>query len=53
MDTNVKAPFMCKEVVPHMINNKEGYIINIASQAALNCHANAGGYCAQNCDGGV
>ena len=46
MDTNVKGTFlMCKEVVPHMINNKEGYIINIASQAALNGYANAGVYC--------
>ena len=47
MDTNVKGTFlMSKEVVPHMINNKEGYIINIASQAALNGYANAGVYCA-------
>ena len=47
MDTNVKGTFlMCKEVVPHMIDNKEGYIINIASQAALNGYANAGVYCA-------
>jgi len=47
MDTNVKGTFlMCKEVVPHMVNNKEGYIINIASQAALNGYANAGVYCA-------
>ncbi|WP_334018787.1 SDR family oxidoreductase [Alteromonas sp. S015] len=47
MDTNVKGSFlMCKEVVPHMINNNEGYIINIASQAALNGYANAGVYCA-------
>ena len=29
-----------------MIDNKEGYIINIASQAALNGYANAGVYCA-------
>ena len=41
-----KGLFSCKEVVPHMINNKEGYIINIASQAALNGYANAGVYCA-------
>ena len=47
MDTNVKGAFlMCKEVVPHMINNNEGYIINIASQAALNGYAHAGVYCA-------
>ncbi len=37
MDTNVKGTFlMCKEVVPHMINNKEGYIINIASHKICN-----------------
>lgn len=29
-----------------MIDNCEGYIINIASQAALNGYANAGVYCA-------
>lgn len=30
MDINVKGIFfMCKEVVFYMINNKEGYIINI------------------------
>lgn len=47
MDTNVKGSFlMCKQVVPHMIENREGYIINIASQAALNGYANAGVYCA-------
>ena len=47
MDTNVKGSFlMCKQVVPHMVENREGYIINIASQAALNGYANAGVYCA-------
>lgn len=47
MDTNVKGTFlMCKYTVPAMIANREGYIINIASQAALNGYANAGVYCA-------
>lgn len=47
MNTNVKGTYlMCKEVVPEMISNQEGYIINIASQAALNGYANAGVYCA-------
>lgn len=47
MDTNVKGAYlMCKALVPTMINNKEGYILNIASQAALNGYANAGVYCA-------
>ena len=47
MDTNVKGTYlMCKAVVPGMIERKQGYIINIASQAALNGYANAGVYCA-------
>jgi 3-oxoacyl-[acyl-carrier protein] reductase len=47
MNTNVKGTYlMCRQVVPEMIDNKEGYIINIASQAALNGYANAGVYCA-------
>jgi 3-oxoacyl-[acyl-carrier protein] reductase len=47
MNTNVKGAYlMCKAVVPMMIGNKEGYILNIASQAALNGYANAGVYCA-------
>lgn len=47
MDTNVKGTYlMCKSVVPKMIENQEGYIINIASQAALNGYAKAGVYCA-------
>lgn len=47
MDTNVKGAFlMCKNVVPSMIKHKEGYVVNIASQAALNGYANAGVYCA-------
>lgn len=47
MNTNVKGAFlMSKAVSPTMIKNKEGYIVNIASQAALNGYANAGVYCA-------
>lgn len=47
MNTNVKGAFlMSKAVVPGMINLREGFIVNIASQAALNGYANAGVYCA-------
>lgn len=47
MNTNVKGVYlMCKAILPQMINNKDGYVINIASQAALNGYANAGVYCA-------
>lgn len=47
MDTNVKGAFlMSKACLPHMIEKKEGYVLNIASQAAINGYANAGVYCA-------
>lgn len=47
MDTNVKGPFLlARKVVPVMIAQQSGYIVNIASQAALNGYANAGVYCA-------
>lgn len=47
MDTNVKGAYlMSKAFVPRMIENKEGFVLNIASQAALNGYANAGVYCA-------
>lgn len=47
MDTNVKGVYLiCRAFLPKMIDNKEGYIINIASQAALNGYSNAGVYCA-------
>jgi len=47
MNTNVKGAFlMCKSIVPDMIHQREGYIVNIASQAALNGYAKAGVYCA-------
>ncbi len=47
MNANVKGVYlMARAFLPKMINNKEGYILNIASQAALNGYANAGVYCA-------
>lgn len=47
MNTNVKGAYlMSKAVLPKMIDAKEGFILNIASQAALNGYANAGVYCA-------
>lgn len=47
MDTNVKGAWlMCRAVLPTMIANRDGYILNIASQAALHGFANAGVYCA-------
>ena len=47
LDTNLKGAFLLtRAVLPHMIAQKSGYIINIASQAALHGYANAGPYCA-------
>ena len=47
INTNLKGAFLlCKAVVPGMIDAREGYIMNIASQAALNGYSNAGVYCA-------
>ena len=47
MNTNVKGAYlMVKAVVPGMIEMKEGYVLNIASQAALNGYSHAGVYCA-------
>lgn len=47
MNTNVKGMYlMCKALVPNMFNSREGYVLNIASQAALNGYPNAGVYCA-------
>lgn len=47
MNTNVKGAYlMCKSVIPGMIENKDGYVLNIASQAALNGYSHAGVYCA-------
>ncbi|MGE5499824.1 MAG: SDR family oxidoreductase [Syntrophothermus sp.] len=47
MDTNLKGTFLLtREVLPYMIKNKSGYIINIASQAAKHGYPEAGPYCA-------
>jgi NAD(P)-dependent dehydrogenase (short-subunit alcohol dehydrogenase family) len=47
MDTNLKGTFlMCKYVIPHMITQKDGYVMNIASQAALHGYTRTGVYCA-------
>jgi len=47
MNTNVKGAYlMASTFLPEMIESHEGYILNIASQAALNGYANAGVYCA-------
>ena len=47
LDTNLKGTFwMMREVLPTMIAQRSGYIINIASQAAKHGYPNAGPYCA-------
>ncbi|MGD9487388.1 MAG: SDR family oxidoreductase [Calditrichaceae bacterium] len=47
MDTNLKGAFMLtREVLPTMIRQKSGYIMNIASQAAKHGYPDAGVYCA-------
>lgn len=47
LDTNLKGTFLLtKEVLPGMIKNRSGYIINIASQAAKHGYPEAGPYCA-------
>lgn len=47
LDTNLKGVFrLTREILPVMIAQKSGYIINIASQAAMHGYANAGPYCA-------
>lgn len=47
MNTNVKGAYlMAKACIPTMIEQKSGFVLNIASQAALNGYPNAGVYCA-------
>lgn len=47
MDTNLKGTFLItKAVLPKMIEQRSGYIINIASQAAKHGYPEAGVYCA-------
>lgn len=47
LDTNLTGTFlMTQAVLPAMIEQKSGYIINIASQAAKHGYPNAGPYCA-------
>lgn len=47
IDTNLKGPFLCtREVLPVMIKQKGGQIINIGSLAGKNPIANLAAYCA-------
>ncbi|MGD9897902.1 MAG: SDR family oxidoreductase [Calditrichaceae bacterium] len=47
MDTNLKGAFMLtREVLPTMIRQQSGFIMNIASQAAKHGYPDAGVYCA-------
>jgi 3-hydroxy acid dehydrogenase/malonic semialdehyde reductase len=47
LDTNVKGiMYITKAVLPIMINNKAGHIINIGSTAGKEVYENGNGYCA-------
>lgn len=47
MNVNVKGAFLCSQaVLPHMINNSSGHIINVVSVAGKQPFSNCGGYCA-------
>ena len=47
MNVNLKGTFLCtKYVVPHLLSQGKGHIINISSVAGLEGFAGGGGYCA-------
>ena len=47
MDVNLKSAFLCTQaVLPPMLENKAGHIINIVSVAGKTPFLNCGGYCA-------
>ncbi|MFD2167861.1 SDR family oxidoreductase [Thalassotalea euphylliae] len=47
IDTTLKGPFLVSQaVLPQMIARKQGFILNISSQAAKHGYPNAGPYCA-------
>lgn len=47
LDTNLKGVYLCsKEVLPHMISKKSGYIINISSGAGKSGYGQLTAYCA-------
>ncbi len=50
MDVNLKGPwFCCKAVIPHMVANKSGKIVNIASHCGIAGFPNVGPYnCAKH-----
>lgn len=46
MNVNTKSVFLCSQaVLPHMINQKNGCIVNIASQAGKCAEVGISGYC--------
>ncbi len=46
MATNAKSTWLfCKEVVPHMLKQKDGNIVNLSSVAGLQGYPNEGIYC--------
>ncbi len=47
IDTNLKGPYLCStEVLPHMIKQKKGVIVNISSGAGKYGFADLAAYCA-------